>query len=246
MDPDLASLLFGGGAALVMAFSKTGMPGSAILAVMLMAHAFPGNERLSVGVMVPLLLLGDLFALAYYRRHAQWDRLGRLCPYVVAGMVPAIAVLQWTEKGHFGPVLGWLVLLLLLLEVCREGLGWTRMAERWWFAATMGLLAGFGTMIANAAGPAMSIYLIARGLQKEQFVGTCAWFYFIVNLSKVPVYCWQGMITAETLLFDLKLAPFVVFGALLGVKLLPTIPPKVFNVLVLILAGAAAVQLIWR
>ncbi len=244
MDPELACWLFGGLAAFLMAFSKTGMPGAAILAVTLMALAFPGDERLSAGALLPLMLLGDLFALAYYRRDAQWNRLWGLFPYVVIGMIPAVVVLQVTESGHFAPLLGWLVLSLLLLEVSRHWFGWTRMPDRWWFAAVMGSTAGFGTMAGNAAGPAMNIYMITRKLPKEQFLGTCAWFFFIVNLCKVPVFCLQGMITPETLYFDLKVAAFVVLGALVGVVLLPKIPQKVFNRLVLILTAAAAVKLI--
>ena len=240
----MSSYLLGGVAALMMGFSKTGMPGAAILAVTLMALAFPDDAKLSVGAMLPLLLLGDLFALAYYRQHAQWNRLLGLFPYVLAGMIPAIIVLQGTAGNQLRDVLGWLVLALLLLEVCRQWFGWTRMPKRWWFAAVMGFLAGFGTALGNAAGPVMSIYLVSRGLQKEQFLGTCAWFFFLVNLAKLPMFYWQGMITPATLQFDLSIAAFIVVGALTGVKVLPKIPQKLFNVLVLTLAAAAAARLI--
>lgn len=244
MEPTLVCYLLGGTATLVMAFSKTGVPGAAILAVMLMALAFKDNERLSVGVMLPLLLLGDVLALWYYRRHAQWKRLWGLLPWVVMGMVPAVCVLHVTGNGELGPVLGWLVLLLLVLEVCRRRFAWSRVPQRWWFTAAMGSLAGFGTMVGNAAGPAMNLYLVARRMQKEQFVGTCAWFYFIVNLCKLPVFCWQGMITPATLQFDLKIAPLVLLGAAAGIVLLPRISQAVFSALVLLLTGVAAVWLI--
>ncbi len=241
----LISYLLGGAAAILMGFSKTGMPGAAILAVTLMALAFPQQDaKLSVGAMLPLLLVGDLFALAYYRRHAQWGRLLGLFPYVLAGMIPAVLVLRETAGAELRGLLGGLVLSLLALEVCRQWLGWTRMPEQWWFAATMGFLAGFGTALGNAAGPVMGIYLVSRGLQKEQFLGTCAWFFFLVNLAKVPVFCWQGMITPETLRFDLAIVGCIVLGALTGVRVLPKIPQRLFNTLVLALAGAAAVRLI--
>jgi uncharacterized membrane protein YfcA len=108
----------------------------------------------------------------------------------------------------------------------------------------MGLLAGFGTTVGNAAGPVMSIYLIARGLEKRQFMGTWAWFFFIVNTSKLPIYARLGMITSETLRFDVFIVPAAVVGALVGRRVFNLLPQRVFNPLVLTLAGVAAVRLL--
>jgi uncharacterized membrane protein YfcA len=118
------------------------------------------------------------------------------------------------------------------------------MPGRWWFVLVTGVLAGFGTMVANAAGPVMSAYLISRGLLKEQFVGTAAWFFFIVNLGKLPVFGQLDMLTLETLRFDAWLVPAVLVGALLGIRVLARIPQGLFDYLVLALAGVAAVRLI--
>ena len=184
MDYDLTAYLLGLAAALLVGLSKTGIPGVAIPAIVFMTEAFAGNEKLSVGALLPVLLVGDLFAVGFYRRHAEWNRLGGLFPYVVAGMVPAAVVLLLVADQHFKLVLGWIVLALLGLEVGRQRFGWTGMPGRWWFVAVAGLLAGFGTTVGNAAGPVMSVYLISRGLPKEQFMGTWAWFFLIVNLAK--------------------------------------------------------------
>jgi uncharacterized membrane protein YfcA len=224
--------------------SKTGVPGVAIPAVLLMAEAFAGSEKLSVGALLPILLVGDVFAVAFYSEHTQWNRLWRLFPFVAAGMVPGALVLVWVDHQQFKFVLGILILALLALEVGRRKLGWTRMPGRRWFGATTGLLAGFGTTVGNAAGPVMSIYLIARGLRKEQFMGTWAWFFFIVNLSKVPIYWGLGMITPVTLRYDLAVVPAAVAGALLGKRIFMVAPQKVFNTLVLLLAAVAALRLI--
>ena len=145
---------------------------------------------------------------------------------------------------HFRLVLGWIVLALLGLEVGRQRFGWTGMPGRWWFVGVAGLLAGFGTTVGNAAGPVMSVYLISRGLPKERFMGTWAWFFLIVNLAKVPIFLSLGMITPGTLGFDLVLLPMAVVGALVGKRLFLIIPQKLFNSLVLILAAVAALRMV--
>jgi hypothetical protein len=231
-------------AAVLVGLSKTGLPGAAIPAVALMAQAFPDDAELSVGALLPVLLVGDVFAVAYYRRHAQWGKLLGLLPYVALGMAPGYLVLRAVEGNQLRPVLGTLVLLLFVLEACRRRFGWTRMPESRWFIAAMGALAGFGTMVGNAAGPVMTIYLVSRGLAKQQFVGTAAWFFFLVNLTKVLPYASQDMITPATLAVDLRVMPAVVLGVLAGIWLLPRIPQRWFDPLVLGLAGLAGAWLL--
>ena len=244
MGPDLTTYLLGFAAALLVGLSKTGIPGVAIPAIVLMTEAFAGNEKLSVGALLPVLLVGDLFAVGFYRRHAEWKRLGGLFPYVVAGMVPAAVVLLLVADQQFLLVLGWIVSALLSLEVGRQRFGWTEIPGRWWFVAVAGLLAGFGTTVGNAAGPVMSVYLISRGLPKERFMGTWAWFFLIVNLAKAPIFLSLGMITPGTLRFALVVLPALVVGALVGKRLFLIRPQKLFNSLVLILAAAAALRMV--
>ncbi len=244
MDPTLIPYALGALAALLVGLSKTGVPGAAIPAVLLTAEAFAGEESLSVGALLPMLLVGDLFAVGYYRKHTQWNRLWRLLPYVALGMIPGALVLKYVDHNQFRLVLGWLVLMLLALEICRRRFNWTDVPKRWWFMMTMGVLAGFGTTVGNAAGPVMGIYLISQGLRKEQFMGTAAWFFFIVNASKVPIYASLGRITPATLQFDLIMIPIVVIAALAGRRLFSIIPQKVFDPLVLSLAAIAALRLV--
>jgi uncharacterized membrane protein YfcA len=242
LDP--ISLLLGCAAAVLVGLSKTGMPGVAIPAVAMMALAFGDDTRLSVGALLPVLIVGDLFAIAWYRRHAQWNRLWQLAPYVVAGMVPGFLVLAWIDSALLRVFLGILVLLLLVFEFCRRRIGWFQVPHGRWFTAAMGAIAGFGTAVGNAAGPAMSVYLVSQRLDKREFMGTAAWFFFLVNTSKIPVFIGLGMITTATIGFDLLLLPMVVLGAVAGFYLLPKIPQQAFNAIVLVLAAAAAVCMI--
>ena len=244
MEWTWVAILLGVGAALLVGFSKTGMPGAAIPAVALMAEAFGADTKLSVGAILPILIVGDLFAIAYYRRHADWKRLAELAPFVILGMVPGYYVLRTIEGGGLRVLIGIIILLLLSLQVARRHFGWEKMPDRQWFVTMTGILAGFGTTVGNAAGPVMSIYFVSKRLDKQQFLGTAAWFFFLVNISKIPFFLYLGMITPQTLEFDLLLVPIVAAAAIVGAMVVKKIPQGVFNTLVLVLATVAAIRLV--
>ncbi len=228
--------------AFLVGFAKCGLPGTGILVVPLMAMILPAKE--SVGALTPLLIVGDVFAVAFYRRHAQWSKLWNLFPSVLAGMLVAAWCLGRVDNTQMKPILGWLVLSLLLLDVLRQRLGWRAVPHHPLFINGMGFLGGFGTTMGNVAGPIMTIYFLARGLDKHAFLGTFSWFFLIVNVSKIPIYWQLGMTTTGSLAFNLPLAPAVVVGALVGRWLLPRIPEKTFATLVWLLAAAGALRLI--
>jgi len=162
MDP--VSYVWGWAAAVLVGLSKTGLPGVSIPAVVLMTEAFPGDTGLAMGAMLPVLLFGDVLAVAWYRHHARWDRLWRLFPYVAAGMVPgALLLVSLSDGNALRPVLGGLMLALVALEVTRRYFDWQRMPRRWWFVGGIGLLAGFSTTVAHAAFPVMTVYLLSQG-----------------------------------------------------------------------------------
>lgn len=244
MSHSLTAYLLGGAAAVLMGLAKTGLPGVSIPAVLLMVEAFPGDAKASVGAIMPTIILGDILAVLWFRRRADWSQVWRLVPYVAVGMAVGALVLWKTSGNELRPILGWLIGIFLVVEICRQRFRWETMPGQWWFVATMGLVAGFGTMVGNAAGPVMTIYLISRGLRKEAFIGTCAWFFFVVNLSKLPVMSGLGMLTADTLGFGFTVACLVPIGSLLGVWLLRVIAQRSFDMLALSLAGLAAVRLI--
>jgi len=191
-----------------------------------------------------VLLLGDVLAVAWYRHHADWGRLLRVFPYVALGMLPGWLVLRALEANQLRPVIGGLVILLLAVEVARRWFHWEHVPQSRWFVVSTGLLAGFATTVAHAAFPVMSIYLLSQGMAKRQFIGTAAWFFLLVNLSKVPLYLGEGMITPAVLRFDLWVGPAVLLGAALGVFVLTRIPQRLFDGLAFSLAGVAAVRLI--
>ncbi|HET7579081.1 MAG TPA: sulfite exporter TauE/SafE family protein [Bacillales bacterium] len=245
MTFDYVEILAGLLVALVIGFSKTGMPSFGIFGVAVMALVFPAKA--SVGILLPILLTGDLFAITYYRRKVIWKYLWGLIPWVIPGLAAGYFVLEWSNNRGLEILIGSIVLALIGVHVLL-----TRVNERLenqvtgssWFSAAIGIMAGFTTMIGNAAGGIMTIYLLSKKLDKNAFIGTGAWFFFFVNLSKVPLYASLGMITWHTLLFNLWMVPAVVVGAFIGIKVLKKIPETWFKWLILVLAAGGAVRLL--
>jgi len=232
-------------AALLVGFSKTGIAGLGILIIPLMAGIFPAKA--SVGVLLPMLIFGDLFAVAYYRRHAQWRILCRLLPWVMPGILGGYFALRSLSSAQLAPVLGGLVLMMIVLNLVKDKLGpklEDRLPHTWWFSALIGLLAGFATMIGNIAGPIMSVYLISMGMKKHEFMGTGAWYYLIVNTVKVPFSASIGLITAASLKFNAMTLPFIAVGAFIGLIVFKRISQKWFTRVILILALIASIRLI--
>ena len=229
---------------LLIGISKTGIMGVGILAIPLMASVLPA--RASVGVMLPMLIFADLFAAAYYRHHTHWRSLVRIIPWALLGVFLGCLALGKVNDQQLRPIIGGIVVVIL-------GLNWWRERNReedapvptyWWFAAILGLFAGITTMMANAAGPIMVIYLLAMRLPKTEFVGTSAWYFFIMNWLKVPFSASLGLINAESLTFNLTLCPLIAVGAGAGILILKWIPQKAFSRIVQFLAAVAGLQLL--
>lgn len=219
--------------------SKTGVPGVGILVVPLMVLAV-GDARLAAGWLLPMLCTADVFALFYWGRHAAARRLFSLVPWVLAGMVLGAAALGLNERV-LRPVVGSIVLAMLAAYVYRQH--GPRGGKSGAHAAPYGVTAGFATTVANAAGPVMNLYLLSKRLPKEEFIATGAWFFFAINLTKVPIYAWHGLFSARSLAFDALMIPAVVAGAVGGRRLVDHIPQRVFEVLVLALTVVSTLLL---
>ncbi|MCH7556006.1 MAG: sulfite exporter TauE/SafE family protein [Planctomycetes bacterium] len=225
--------------------TKTGIPGLGILVVPLMAGVLPA--RSSVGALLGILILADLFAIVYHRRNAKWGHVLRLLPAAFAGIVAGYFGLKVVNDEQLKPIIGGIVLVMLGINYWR-----TRtkgkdapVPTQWWFVVGLGFMAGVTTMMANAAGPIMIIYLLAMRLPKIEFVGTGAWFFFIVNWLKVPFSANLDLMTAASVKLDLMMLPFIAVGAVIGIFFLKRIPQKAFIAVVQILAVAAAIKLLF-
>lgn len=231
--------------AFLIGFSKTGFSGVSTLVVPVMAGLFGG--KVSSGIVLPMLIFGDLIAVKKYNQHADWTYIRRLLPWAVAGILLGLLVGNAVSDTQFKKIIAIIVLIGLVIMIWQEWRGEkAAVPHQWWFSALLGLAGGFSTMIGNAAGPVMGIYLLAMQLPKWVFIGTGAWFFMIINWVKVPLQAifWKG-ITGESLLFNLILTPVIGVGAWAGMKVVEYIPEKPFRLIVIALTALAAVKLIF-
>ncbi len=223
--------------ALLIGFSKTAINGVAMIAVALAAVVLPTKE--STGFALLLLLTGDLVAVWTYRKDVDWRLIGRLAMPVVVGIGLGAAFLNWVDGPILKRTIGVILLVLLLL-----GLRPDRPAtNRRGVGIAYGGLAGFTTMVANAGGPPMNLYLLAAKYDKWRFLGTTAWFFFAVNLTKLPVSIGLGIIGCQTLVRAAPLVPLVLVGTWLGRVLIKRIAQATFDRLVTIFVAVSAVYL---
>lgn len=203
-------------AAVCIGLSKTGFGGVGMVAVILMAQILPAKE--STGAVLPMLIVADLFAVRAFRQFTLWSHLAGLLPSALVGIVSGWLLMPHLSEGVFRPLIGWMVLFLLGLTVAQKVSGRlsASAAAHPSIAWPMGWLAGVTTMLANAAGAVMTIYLLACRLPKYEFVGTAAWFFFIVNVVKVPFSASLGLINPGSLLLNLLLLPGIVAGVAAG------------------------------
>ncbi|MFI1966495.1 sulfite exporter TauE/SafE family protein [Streptomyces pathocidini] len=248
MDITVWEFLVLAAASALVGFSKTAVSGANTVSLAIFAAVLPARE--STGVLLPLLIVGDILAVITYRRHAHWPTLWRLFPAVAAGVVLGTAYMAWAGDAAIRNSIGAILLLMAGVTLWRRRAGaeealpapdTSRVKAR-----SYGVLGGFTTMVANAGGPVMSLYLLSAGFRKLGFLGTSAWFFLIVNTSKVPFSVGLGLIDARSLLLDAMLALFVIPGAFIGKGCVHRIDQVLFERLVIGATILGGLQLLLR
>ncbi|MGW1465879.1 sulfite exporter TauE/SafE family protein [Streptomyces sp. NPDC002308] len=285
-------------ASALVGFSKTSVNGANTISLAVFAAVLPARE--STGVLLPLLIAGDVLAVLVYRRHAHWPTLLRLFPAVAVGLVAGTLFLKYAGDGAVRTSIGAILLVMVGVTLWRRrrtgppeggervsvaaaegeeqvpvatgaegggkaeganGANGARGSNRATAvmsrsagrrdrnaaraqAGTYGVLGGFTTMVANAAGPVMSLYLLSSGMRKLGFLGTSAWFFLIVNVTKVPFSVGLGLIDGRSLLLDAVLVLFVLPGAWLGRRLVDRINQRLFERIVLVATVVGGLQLL--
>jgi len=228
--------------ALLVGVAKTGITGLSLLFVAIFAAIMPA--RRSTGVVLPLLILGDVVAFLTYRKHAHWGHVWRLFPWAAAGVVAGYLAMGRMNDRQTGVAIGAIVVALTFLHLARRARPGLPEEERArWFAPLIGVLAGFTTIVSNAAGPLMVIYLLAMRLPKMEYMGTGAVFFLLLNLFKIPFMVALGLITHGSLALNLALAPAVIAGTVAGRWLLGRINQRMFENLALALTLVAAARM---
>jgi uncharacterized membrane protein YfcA len=232
------------GGALGIGLNKGGLTGLGILPVLLFAVVF--DPRQSTGFVLPLLIIGDICAVVIYRRVVLWPTFWRLLPPALVGVVVGFLLMDVIPGPVFGPVIGWVILALVAVNLMRGAMGdkLDPLFQSRGFGIVMGTLAGVTTMIANAAGPLAQLYFLSVRMPKWNLIGTVAWLFFVINLSKVPFSASLGLTNAASVTLAVVLLPLVVLGFACGRKLATVMPQKVFDRFLLVCTVLGALKLV--
>ena len=232
-------------AAFGIGITKSGFSGVSMVHVILFAIVFGARD--STGVVLPMLIAGDIFAMSVYGKHANWRYVRRMMLPTSIGVVMGWLMMFRLPEAYYRPLIGAIIFGLTVLQIIRL---WK---EEWladvphaaWFAWSMGILVGLTTMLANAAGPVFGLYLLAVGLPKLEFVGTAAWFFLILNIVKIPFSWSLGLIRLDTLALNAVLIPLIVLGLWVGTRIIRIIPQRLFDSLILVLTGVASFRFLF-
>lgn len=224
--------------------SKAGLSGTSTLNVVLMARIFGAKE--SVGVILPMLIAADFMGFIVNRKGGSWKRIVPMVPPAIAGVIAGWLLLGKFDNAMARVVIGWIIIVLLVFNwvLNKRRQDFIALTEHKGFTWSMGFLAGVVTMLANAAGPVMTVYLLAQHLEKKEYLGVFSRFFLFINLFKLPFSTNLGIINPKSLMTNLTLMPGVILGVFIGWWILRKLPQKLFEEVLFWLTAFAAVWLI--
>ncbi|MCP5543086.1 MAG: sulfite exporter TauE/SafE family protein [Akkermansiaceae bacterium] len=231
-------------AALCIGLAKAGFSGISLVSVFLLADLY--GAKPSIGLALPLLILADMMAWPAFRKHGSWRPVWRLLGPALVGIGIGYGLLHTMPDHAARKVIGGCILLMVVLQAFKklhpEVTG--RWVEMRCFGFSAGVLGGFATMIANAAGPVIQLYLNARRVPKMELIGIGARFFLLINLLKVPLSANLNLINHDSLLENARLAPGVVLGVFGGRWLIGHVPQAVFEWMIVGFSVVAALRLL--
>jgi uncharacterized membrane protein YfcA len=211
-----------------------------MISVPLLATLFGG--QLSSGVLLPILCLADVMGVWYYHRHASWYHLKKLFPWAALGTVLGTVVGGMIDDAMFKMVMAGIIVISVVIMLWLERGHKEDVPDYKWFAGLTGVAGGFTSMVGNLAGSVMAIYFLSMRLPKNQFIGTTAWFFMVINWFKVPfhVFGWHT-INLNTFLLDLTTLPFIALGAYVGIVIVRNIQERAYRWFIIGMTFVAAV-----
>jgi len=232
-------------AVFLLGLSKAGIKGIGIIIVVILAFVF--GEKTSTGILLPMLICADILAVIYYNRHAQWQYIFKLLPMMIVGVLVGVWIGNDISEEIFKKLMAIIIIGLVVLMFITESRKLTTVPKSKLFSWIMGFLAGFTTMIGNLAGPVSNIYFLATRLPKNEFIGTAAWLFFIVNVFKLPFhfFVWKT-VTLQTLVLNSVLVPFVVLGFFVGVAIVKLISNLNYRRFILVVTAIGGLILLFR
>ena len=230
--------------AMLIGMSKAGVAGIGILVVPVLANVF--GARPSVGLLLPMLIFADIYASTYYRNHAEWKYVWRLIPWAFVGVLIGWQFGNYINEEQFSLVLGFLVIIGIVLMVWQDlRKGKIRISDTWYISALLGMASGFTSMVGNAAGAIMSLYLLSMRMPKNRFIGTIAWFFLFLNVFKLPfhIFSWET-VNAQSFTLNIMCIVPIIIGGVSGTVIVKLIPEKAYRIFVIATTVIAAIFLI--
>lgn len=231
------------GVALLTGMAKTGVHGAGMLSVPLLAMVFGG--QISSGVLLPMLIMADVFGVWYYHRHASWQHLKILFPWAAVGVVLGTVLGKYIDDSVFKVIMASTIVVSVVIMIWLERMSPDRIPKQKSFAIATGVAGGFTSMVGNLAGSVMSVYLLSVRLPKNAFIGTTAWFFLVVNWFKVlfHVFAWET-ISWNTVLLDLLTLPVILLGAWLGIILVRQLSDTLYRWFIIGMTLIAAIAML--
>lgn len=239
---EVSTFLLASLAIFILGMSKAGLKGLGIIVVAILANVY--GAKASTGILLPLLIVGDVLAVSFYRKYVKWEYLWKFLPAMVVGVLIAVVVGKNLDENAFRSWMAVIILVSVVILLWRDLRKKMTFPRNPLFTSSMGILAGFTTMIGNLAGAFSNIYFLATQLPKNELIATAAWLFFIINLFKVPfhVFSWET-ITVQSLWIDLTLIPAAIVGFLVGKKLVTYISEQNYRWFLLIATTFGALLL---
>lgn len=232
-------------AAFIIGLAKAGLKGIDMMNVTIMAIVF--GSKASTGIVLPLLCFADVMAVRYYHRHAQWTYFWKLIPWMAIGILVGVFVGKDLNEAVFRKIMAVIIGITVIIMIWMESRKNLVIPDNKVFTAGMGLSAGFTTMLGNLAGAFSNIYFLAMRLSKNDFIGTAAWVFLVINLFKLPfqVIYWKN-ISWLSLKTDLLLLPALIAGFWVGLRLVARIKDDSYRKVVIVLTFLGALFIFFK
>ena len=229
----------------ILGMGKAGIKGFSVIIVIILAFIF--GERSSTGVLLPMLVFADIMAVIYYKRYVRWEYIIKLLPWMIFGVLIGVWVGNEIPEVIFKKMMAIIIIISVMIMIFFEKKKSSIVPTNKLFSSSMGFLAGFTTMIGNLAGPIATIYFLAIRFKKNEFIGTAAWLFFIVNVFKVPfhIFVWNT-VTVETLVLNTMLFPSILIGFIVGVGIVKKIPNAFYRKFILFVTAAGGVIMLLK
>ena len=224
--------------------AKGGFGGLGALLTPLLALVLP--VALAVGVLLPMLMVGDAFALYMYWKEWDFDLVKRMLPAGIVGALAGTVLLSWLPPDGLRIILGIFVLGVVAYKFVSDRIQTLRYKPRPWHAPAAGLLAGVASGMFNNGGPAFSSYLLLQKLRARPFIATSAIYFAILNVIKVPGFLYTGVLDLPLLFSLWWVFLFIPIGIWVARMTLTRISPSAFEWIIIVLLIFSSLWLFWQ